>query len=106
LSKQSVTTSDLLLWSAPVDLIEQYEQYIATLNSSLESEEFYNCTSLWFGAFCQYTFDLDATFDNIVKQTFEAKDARDCDLSLTLPKITNMTCYEHLQCNTYLSRLA
>ncbi|CAF1003630.1 unnamed protein product [Adineta steineri] len=99
LSKQNISTSDLLSWSAPVDLIERYEQYIATLNSSLESEEFYNCTSSWFGSFCQYTFNLDATFDNIVKQTFEAKYTKDCDLRLILPRITNMTCYEHLKCN-------
>ena len=99
LSKRSIIISELLSWSAPVDLIESYQQYIETANSSLESQEFYNCTSSWFGAFCQYIFNLDETFDNIVKQTFEAKNTKDCNLRLTLSQITNLTCYEHLKCN-------
>ncbi len=57
LRKQNVSIQDLFFWSASMDLIEQYQNYTETLNSSLKSEKFYTCTPSWFGRFCQYTFD-------------------------------------------------
>lgn len=101
LKQLNTTVEDLFSWSAPIDLAEQYQVYIDELNSSLQSEIFYQCESPWFGVFCQYTFDLEYTFDNIVKETFEAKKYGliPFNIGSILINITNVTCYVHLGCN-------
>jgi hypothetical protein len=99
LRKQNVSIQDLFSWSASIDLIEQYQNYTETPNSSLKSENFHNCTSPWFGLFCQYTFDSNIPFHNIVKQTFEAKILKNNQNKYPWPNITNLTCYIHLKCN-------
>jgi hypothetical protein len=97
LKKQNVTTQDLLLWFAPIDLIERYQNYLDTSTLALASELFYNCTLLWFGPFCQYTFDSNEPFSKIVFKTFIAKGNGTNGISVQ--NITNLTCYMHLQCN-------
>ena len=58
LSKQNITSQQLYLWSAPIDLIEQYQFYLNQLQNSektsLATEIFYNCTLPYFGSKCQY----------------------------------------------------
>ncbi|CAF1600432.1 unnamed protein product [Rotaria sp. Silwood1] len=91
LRTKQVTIRDLLLWSAPLDLIERYDEYLdSPLHKSSRLDMFYNCSSLWFGTYCQYTFNLNYSFNKIVNNTFRTKNR------LT---ISNMTCYIHLKCN-------
>ena len=99
LRKQNVTVQDLFSWSAPVDLLELYQQYIETANVSSLFQTFHNCSPLWFGVYCQYTFDLDTDFQTIVERSFEVKDESCCDWFKNLPVITNFTCYVLLECN-------
>ncbi|CAF4770825.1 unnamed protein product, partial [Rotaria sp. Silwood2] len=58
LLKQNITSQQLYLWSASIDLVELYQFYLnqlSTLNDkSLETQIFYNCTLPRFGSMCQY----------------------------------------------------
>ncbi len=58
LSKQNIISEQLYQWSAPINLIEQYEFYFISnkMLSSIFDEVFYNCTSPRFGPQCQYEF--------------------------------------------------
>ena len=63
LSKEKITSQQLYLWSAPIDLIENYQFYLNQLSTSndlsdLEIQVFYNCTLPRFGPQCQYEFVL------------------------------------------------
>lgn len=54
LSKQNVTSEQLLIWSAPIDVIERYQFYLDQLiesihDRSLEGEVFYKCELPRFG---------------------------------------------------------
>ncbi|CAF4211038.1 unnamed protein product, partial [Adineta steineri] len=59
LSKNNVTSEQLYLWSAPIDVVEQYQYYLNQLSISnndlsMATEVFYNCTLPRFGSMCQY----------------------------------------------------
>ena len=97
LREKQITTWDLLKWSAAIDLIEFYDEYLTLpSNDSLAWTKFYNCSEFWFGSYCQYTFktypryNLSLSFDTIVGETFRHK---------IFLKPTSMTCYIHLKCN-------
>ena len=97
LKQRNVSSQDLLVWSAPIELVERYENFLNLPNTNSTPEIFYNCTSLWFGPFCQYTFDSNETIDQIVQRTFLAK-----EINVFGPidiEVTNLTCYVHLECN-------
>ncbi|UJR18105.1 hypothetical protein I4U23_005005 [Adineta vaga] len=91
LRRQQVTTSDLLSWSASIDLVELYDEYLdVPSNVSLRLQKFYNCSVPWFGTFCQYTFNISLSLNIIVNKTFTDK------------RFTNksaITCYLHLDCD-------
>ncbi|CAF3330624.1 unnamed protein product [Rotaria socialis] len=97
LEKLNITTHDLLLWFAPIDLVEDYQAYLYFPSSIVASKTFNNCSSLWFGDQCQYTFDSNEPFSTIVFKTFHAKENVSKDIPLQ--SITNLTCYIHLECN-------
>ncbi|CAF4262485.1 unnamed protein product [Rotaria socialis] len=97
LEKLNITTHDLLLWFAPIDLVEDYQAYLYFPSSIIASKTFNNCSSLWFGDQCQYTFDSNEPFSTIVFKTFHAKENVSKDIPLQ--SITNLTCYIHLECN-------
>jgi hypothetical protein len=97
LSKQNVTSQQLYLWSAPIDLIERYQFYLnqlSTSNRSLsETDVFYNCTIQRFGPLCQYEFvylypDQSSLYEIIddFYRTYEYNP-------------TTLTCYTYLKCN-------
>ncbi|CAF4347509.1 unnamed protein product, partial [Rotaria sp. Silwood2] len=97
LSKQNITSQQLYLWSAPIDVVERYQFYLNQLSTSndifLETQEFYNCTLPRFGSMCQfeitYYHQNHLSLDEIIHdyyRTFEYN-------------LTNFTCYTHLQCN-------
>ena len=97
LKRRNVSSQDLLVWSAPIEIAEHYENFLNQPNPTSALELFYNCTSLWFGPFCQYTFDSNETIDQIVQRTFLAKKI-DIFGGMNV-KVPNFTCYVHLECN-------
>ena len=93
----NVTSEHLYLWSAPMDLIEEYQFYLnqlSTLNNAslMATHMFRNCTLASFGSLCQYSFDgydsSDWLLNNIIYDFY----SRAYDP-------TTMTCYMHLQCS-------
>ena len=60
LKAKSVSSRQLLEWSAPVDLIENYQAYLqGETNTFIAGESiFFNCTPPWFGSHCEYFFSL------------------------------------------------
>jgi hypothetical protein len=98
LKEQGITSQMLLLWSAPIDIAEQYQIFLNN-NSNLSSgsdQLFHNCTPPWFGPFCRFAFDyiMDQTFNDIVASVFLSKSR--------INKGAQVTCYEHLHCQTLL----
>ncbi|CAF4269870.1 unnamed protein product, partial [Adineta steineri] len=49
LYQQNITGQQLYLWSAPIDVIEQYQLYLNERSSTGEFQFFYNCTLPRFG---------------------------------------------------------
>ena len=97
LNQINVTTNDLVSWSSPFDIAEQYQYYLDhQYNSSLSSELFFNCTEPWFGPQCQFSFDTTEanSFEEFVIETLEQKFDYEHPYGLT-----NVTCYTHLTCN-------
>lgn len=72
LKKQNIRNSDLVRWSAGVDIIDEYERYVQTDNHELSDLNFCNCTNrFYFGRHCQYTFGVtNESFDTILDSHF------------------------------------
>ncbi|CAF1464938.1 unnamed protein product, partial [Adineta steineri] len=95
----NVTSQQLYLWSAPMDIVEEYESY---LNQSLFSNQslalmatqlFYNCTLPRFGSVCQYSLDIStSSFASSLKEIIH-------DFYLQEYEPSTWTCYTHLECN-------
>jgi len=58
LRSQRISSQELLKWSIVIDIIEEYAQYLITNDKQFDEIHFSNCSSLWFGSHCQYTFGL------------------------------------------------
>lgn len=93
-----ITSHQLFLWSAPIDLIENYQIYL--INSSetaftLGSQRFYNCTWPLFGSFCQFKFDiLHRSFADLINNALSSLDGKpENPLKRSLP------CYTGIQCD-------
>ncbi|CAF1288493.1 unnamed protein product [Rotaria sp. Silwood1] len=58
LSQQNITSQQLYIWSAPIDIVERYQLYLdhlsASYDKSMKTQVFYNCTLPRFGPMCQY----------------------------------------------------
>ncbi|CAF5019283.1 unnamed protein product, partial [Rotaria sp. Silwood1] len=89
LQQMGVSSNQLYLWSAPIDLIKDYQYYLNMNETKLASNIFYNCTRPWFGRFCHYRFDSSTSFDEIVLST----------IGKNYDKIENDTCYNHIKCD-------
>ena len=95
LAQMNVTSDELYLWSAPIDLIENYQYYLNENDLSLSTNIFYNCTWPRFGSQCQYELD------NLYRS-----DSEDSSLKEYINNYhrnahwiqTNWTCYIHLNC--------
>jgi hypothetical protein len=89
LSKENLSSQQLYLWSAPIDLIEHYQFYLnqlSTVNqSSLSTNVFYNCTMTK----CQYELHYHSSLNEIVDGFYIR----------FVYEPTNLTCYEHLECS-------
>jgi hypothetical protein len=59
----NVTSEQLYLWSAPLDIVEDYQSYLDQISMSnkplITTHWFFNCTLPTFGSMCQYSFDED-----------------------------------------------
>ncbi|CAF2569368.1 unnamed protein product [Rotaria sp. Silwood2] len=97
LSKRNITSQQLCIWPAPIDIVERYQFYlnqISTLNDkAVETQVFYNCTLPRFVSMCQYEIiSYNQNYLSLYEiihdyyRTYEYKS-------------TNFTCYTHLQCN-------
>lgn len=88
LKNDNITVENLIDWSAPIDLIERYGNFLH-INQSSSSERFYNCTEPWFGPVCQYKFTMNLSFYSIVRVYFYWKE---------LNIYSNFTCYTYIKC--------
>ncbi|CAF1499289.1 unnamed protein product [Adineta ricciae] len=92
LAKKKVTSENLFIWSAPLDIVEQYQMYLETNDSSLEKQSFYNCTLPRFGPMCQYELyyyhENYSSLYEIVHNYYKSY------YHQTITK----TCYTHLTC--------
>ncbi|UJR34572.1 hypothetical protein I4U23_027348, partial [Adineta vaga] len=97
LSQMNITSEQLYLWSAPMDIIEDYQFYLDQLSTSnqttMSSSIYYNCTLPTFGPMCQYEFDSyesdQLSLGEIIYKSYLHLRYSDRD----------QTCYTHLQCN-------
>ena len=93
----NVDITQLLSWSATIDLAENYQYYLQHQNESFLSQEvFINCTRPWFGSQCEYSFDMDdiSSFQKIVEKTLRQRTDSESSYDLT-----NLPCYIHLKCD-------
>ncbi|CAF4283680.1 unnamed protein product, partial [Rotaria sp. Silwood2] len=97
LNEQNITSQQLYLWSAPMDIIENYQLYLNQLSISNETllgaQLFYNCSLSSFGPLGQYSFDYyEPHFRSLAEviHNFYKNNAY---------KPTTLTCYTHLKCN-------
>jgi hypothetical protein len=101
----NVTSDQLYSWSAPIDLIEEYQIYLITNNTVLSTTVFYNCTKHWFGPFCQYSSEIfsdyyysPSSFADFVEHTLNWK-TYGYSNSEDSGVVSNLSCYIHLQCD-------
>ncbi|CAF1398188.1 unnamed protein product [Adineta ricciae] len=90
LSKKNITSEQLYLWSAPIDLIEKYQSY---LNKQSEANEiFYNCTLPRFGLQCQYEFISSHSNYSSIHELIHKY------YTTNIYNSASLTCYKHLEC--------
>ena len=101
----NITSEHLYLWSAPLDIVENYQLYLNQLlifnETSLEEMEFLNCTGQSFGPKCQYSFDLNnsSSSSSSLSEMINEHYLRDPEKQL------GSTCYVHLECDLGSSSL-
>jgi hypothetical protein len=84
----------LYLWSAPMDVAEDYQQFLDLGETSTSSNQsFYNCTLPNFGAKCEYVLydgkPHQTSLHSVVQEFYHYNQY----------KPTTLTCYAHLQCH-------
>ncbi|CAF3051659.1 unnamed protein product [Rotaria sp. Silwood2] len=98
LYKLNITSEHLYLWSAPIDIAEDYQYYLNQLSISnniiyLTSQVFYNCTLPRFGSMCQYEIIYyrpnHSSLYDIIHDYYSTHKYYP----------TNFTCYTHFKCN-------
>ncbi|CAF0759856.1 unnamed protein product [Adineta steineri] len=92
LKKNNITSTDLMQWSSPIDLIERYE-YFLQMNTTSATDVFYNCTPPWFGSICQYRFVLNQSFSSFIQMRIDERKLFD--------ENTTLTCYIHMKCDNH-----
>ncbi|CAF1516181.1 unnamed protein product, partial [Adineta steineri] len=93
LAKTNITSEDLYFWSTPIDIIEQYQIYLLSNDSSLAEKIFYNCTLPRFGSMCQYELYI---YHENYSSLYEMISSY---YKNYLYDPTNLTCYTHVQCH-------
>ena len=97
LARKNITSQQLHVWSAPIDVIERFQSYLnqlATTNDlSLGSQSYSNCTLPRFGPSCEYElYNHDSEHSSLQKMLEDYYYDQ-------APYITGFTCYAHLTCN-------
>ncbi|CAF1153792.1 unnamed protein product [Adineta steineri] len=91
LQERDVTSEQLYYWSASIDVIEEYQNYLD--KKSFENQIYYNCTLPYFGSKCQYTLEIYneiySTINDMIHNYYK----------YNLYEPTLFTCYDHLKCN-------
>jgi hypothetical protein len=95
LKNRSITALQLLLWTAPINLVERYQEY---LQDALTTHDalYYNCTFPWFGERCEFTFDQSRPIPQnelIDRLTSKQSSYNRQSLPQAFP------CYTHVKCN-------
>ncbi|CAF3998423.1 unnamed protein product, partial [Adineta steineri] len=97
LSELNITSYQLYLWSAAIDVIESYQLYLYRLSTlgetSLATKVFYNCTLPRFGPRCQYFSLFTLNQYPSLHERFHAY------YQQTSSQPLQLSCYIHLQCN-------
>jgi len=95
LKQNNISVQQLFNWSAPIDLIENYQIYLNKISLTFTNQTFYNCSLQRFGLQCQYELVYyplnyhNLTLYNIIHET-----------SLLVDRQTQIsTCYVHLKCD-------
>ena len=88
LYKQQISSEKLYAWSAPIDTIERYQDYLNDPSTNRSRQTFYNCT-YGFGRYCHYAFESLVPFHEIVTNIFEQK-------RYDVNEETLFPCYMHL----------
>ncbi|CAF1541220.1 unnamed protein product [Rotaria sordida] len=96
LAKENITSYQLYLWSAPIDVAERYQLYLNQMsisnNRSLEREIYYNCTLPRFGSLCQYEINyVHENYSSLYDMINNYYEERYFN--------PDVNCYTHLQCN-------
>ncbi|CAF1448019.1 unnamed protein product [Adineta ricciae] len=106
LSKNNITAEQLLLWSTPIDLIEDYQYYLNGLstssNSALGETIYYNCSFPKFGQMCQYELEFSMSINssfsdliwNVYSETRSNKIAFTCYIDLNCEYRLNFSCLD------------
>ncbi|CAF3449537.1 unnamed protein product, partial [Rotaria sp. Silwood2] len=94
LKHNGITGAELLSWSATMDLVENYEAYLAGDVLTSDTDVYYNCTPSWFGNRCEYTLSLgdQLSLPDIISLVFSLK-SHDYYWPDGIP------CYTLIQCN-------
>ena len=95
LHKLNISSHQLYIWSAPIDLIESYQIFLDK-HLLVDDLIFYNCTYPWFGTYCEYSFDRTRShlsFADQIQLSFLEKGMFVNYISENLP------CYTHLDCD-------
>ena len=96
LYERKVTVGELYTWSAPIDLIEEYQISLNNPSTiSTSTSYFYNCTHPWFGSRCEYTFDQVQFIDtqSILHHLFTKT------FTISQRRLEKLACYTHIRCN-------
>ncbi|CAF3784435.1 unnamed protein product [Rotaria sordida] len=92
LRSQGISSEQLLEWSISIDIIEEYAIYLIENDPKLSEIIFSNCSSLWFGSHCQYTFGSNIeieSFGDFLVSSFNNRQKYPSGLTIN-------TCYPHL----------
>ncbi|CAF1342498.1 unnamed protein product [Adineta ricciae] len=94
LREMNISSDQLLDWFAPMDIVEEYAAGKVT-------GLFFNCSDLWFGAQCEYTFDSDKILANLIQ---EQEQQRRKYSTTDILSMTNGTCYvmDYEECNSII----
>ncbi|CAF0883865.1 unnamed protein product [Didymodactylos carnosus] len=100
LKSLNISGAQLFDWSTPVDIINDYEQYLMSSLDSDSTRMYCNCTDQrYFGTRCQYTFRAEhGAFREIIDKQFSMKYLRNYSDVFE----ADMTCYSRIQCNSTL----
>ncbi|CAF1568705.1 unnamed protein product, partial [Rotaria sordida] len=92
LRSQGISSEQLLEWSISIDIIEEYAIYLIENDPKLSEIIFSNCSSLWFGSHCQYTFGSNIeieSFGDFLVSSFNNRQEYPSSITIN-------TCYPHL----------